>query len=93
MTSDVVDLDLATVNGENVLKRALGNGHAAMSSKPVIAADGKPPETHVIHSDIIEVKMREGGREVESVETQAPVRLIFYLISPRNISAMWRPSA
>ena len=77
MTSDVVDLDLAMVNGESVLKRALGNGHAAISSKPVIAADGKPPETHVIHSDIIEVKMREGGREVASVETQAPGTLDF----------------
>jgi lipopolysaccharide export system protein LptA len=77
MTSDVVDLDLATVNGESVLKRALGNGHAAISSKPAIAADGKPPETHVIHSDIIEVKMRESGREVAAVETQAPGTLDF----------------
>jgi len=77
MTSDVVDLDLATVNGESVLKRALGNGHATIVSKPVTAADAKPPETHVIHSDIIEVKMRAGGREVESVETQAPGTLDF----------------
>jgi lipopolysaccharide export system protein LptA len=77
MTSDVVDLDLATVNGESVLKRALGNGHAAISSKPAIAADAKPPETHVIHSDIIEVKMRESGREVAAVETQAPGTLDF----------------
>jgi lipopolysaccharide export system protein LptA len=42
-----------------------------------MAADGKPPETHVIHSDIIEVKMREGGREVASVETLAPGVLDF----------------
>jgi len=77
MTSDVVDLDLGTVNGESVLKRALGNGHATIVSKPGTAADAKPPETHVIHSDIIVVKMRDGGREVESVETEAPGTLDF----------------
>jgi lipopolysaccharide export system protein LptA len=76
MTSDAVDLDLATVNGESVLKRALGNGHATIVSKP-LAADGKPPETHVIHSDIVQVKMREGGREVASIETEAPGTLDF----------------
>jgi len=78
MDSDVVDLELATVNGESVLKRALGNGHATILSKPLTpGSDGKLPETHVIHSDTIEVKMREGGREVASVETQAPGTLDF----------------
>jgi lipopolysaccharide export system protein LptA len=77
MTSDVVDLDIETVNGESVLKRALGNGHAMIVSKPVSTPDGKPPETHVVHSDVIEVKMRSGGREVETVQTHAPGRLDF----------------
>jgi lipopolysaccharide export system protein LptA len=82
MTSDVVDLDIETVNGESVLKRALGNGHAMIVSKPVAAPDGNPPETHVVHSDVIEVKMRTGGREVESVQTQAPGRLDFLANQP-----------
>lgn len=77
MTSDVVDLDITSVNDENVLKRALGSGHATIVSKPLPTPGGNPPETHVIHSDTIEVKMREGGREVESVETQAPGTLDF----------------
>jgi len=77
MTSDVVELELATANDESVLKKARGSGHAMIMSKPVAGADGKLPETHVVHSDIIDVKMRDGGREVESVETQAPGRLDF----------------
>jgi|SRR5579871_428079 len=77
MTADVVDLELTTENEENVLKRALGNGHATIVSKPALAVDAKPPETHVIQSDAIEVKMRAGGRELETVETQAPGTLDF----------------
>jgi lipopolysaccharide export system protein LptA len=77
MTSDVVDLDIETVNGDSVLKKALGNGHAVIISKPVSTPDGKPPETHIVHSDVIEVDMRTGGREVETIQTQAPGRLDF----------------
>jgi lipopolysaccharide export system protein LptA len=77
MTSDLVNLDLDTVNNESVLKRALGTGHAMISSKPVSAADGKLPETHVVTSDAIEVKMRPSGREIETVQTHSPGRLDF----------------
>ncbi len=77
MTSDVVDLDIETVNGDSVLKKALGNGHAVIISKPVGTPDGKPPETHIVHSDVIEVDMRTGGREVETIQTRAPGRLDF----------------
>ncbi len=77
MNSDLVELDVATVNGDSVLQRALGSGHATIVSKPLPTPGGNPPETHVIHSDTIEVKMREGGREVESVETQSAGTLDF----------------
>ncbi len=78
MTTDVIDLDITTnASDESVLKRAVGNGHATIISKPVPQPDNKPPETHIIHSDIIEVKMRDGGREVESIETPGPGTLDF----------------
>src|SRR5579859_4348428 len=69
MTSDVVDLDFETVNTESVLRRAVGNGNAMIESKPVTAADGKVPETRIVHSQAIEVRMRPGGREIEQVQT------------------------
>ena len=75
MTSDVVDLDFETVNNESVLKRAVGNGNAVIESKPLAAADGKLPETRIVHSQAIEVRMRPGGREIELVQTLAPGRL------------------
>lgn len=82
MTSDVIDLDVETVNGDSVLKRALGNGHALIVSKPVITADSKPPETHIVRSGVIQVTMRAGGREVESIETLAPGQLDFLANQP-----------
>jgi lipopolysaccharide export system protein LptA len=75
MTSDVVDLDFETVNNESVLKKAVGNGNAVIQSKPVAVADGKLPETRIVHSQAIEVRMRPGGREIELVQTLAPGRL------------------
>jgi lipopolysaccharide export system protein LptA len=75
MTSDVVDLDFEIVNNESVMKKAVGNGNAVIESKPVAAADGKLPETRIVHSQVIEVRMRPGGREIELVQTLAPGRL------------------
>jgi len=77
MTSDVVDLDFEIVNNESVLKKSLGRGHATIESKPVAAADGKPPETRIIRSEVVEVQMRPGGREIQSVLTHAPGQLEF----------------
>ena len=77
MTSDVVELDLNTSNGDSVLQQAIGNGHCAIASKPVAAPDGKLPESHEIRSDIVVVKMRDGGRELASIETGAPGTLDF----------------
>ncbi len=75
MTSYTVDLDFETVNSESVLKKAVGNGNAMIESKPVMAADAKLPETRIVHSQAIEVRMRPGGREIEQVQTLAPGRL------------------
>jgi lipopolysaccharide export system protein LptA len=75
MTSDVVDLDFETLNNDSVLKKAAGKGHATILTKPLTAPDGKLPETKVIHSEIVEVQMRPGGREIETVRTLTPGRL------------------
>jgi hypothetical protein len=60
MTSDFVDLTFDTVNNESVLKKAVGIGNARIESKPIAAQDGKLPETHVISSQSVEVRMRPG---------------------------------
>ena len=91
MTSDFVDLAFETVNSESVLKKAVGIGHARIESKPLSAPDGKLPETRVVSSQAIEVHMRPGGREIETVATLAPGRLDFIpnqpVQKPRHLDA------
>jgi lipopolysaccharide export system protein LptA len=91
MTSDFVDLTFDTVNNESVLKKAMGIGNARIESKPAVAPDGKPGETRVISSQAVEVRMRPGGREVETVQTMAPGRLDFIpnlpVQKPRHLDA------
>ncbi len=91
MTSDFVDLTFDAVNNESVLKKAVGVGNARIESKPIAAADGKLPETHVITSQSVEVHMRPGGREIETVATLAPGRLDFIpnqpVQKPRHLEA------
>jgi lipopolysaccharide export system protein LptA len=91
MTSDFVDLTFDTINNESVLKKAVGVGNARIESKPSAAPDGKLAETRVITSQSVEVRMRPGGREVETVETTAPGRLDFIpnqpVQKPRHLDA------
>jgi lipopolysaccharide export system protein LptA len=77
-TTDRVDLDFDGKNHETTLKTALAHGHAVVESKPIAAPAGEQlPDTRVLRSEAIEMKMRPGGREIEAVETQAPGHLEF----------------
>jgi len=80
-TGDRVDLSFADANGEAALTQALVSGHGFLESKPdpaVKTAPGKEPaETRILRSDAIQMKMRPGGRELASLETQAPGELEF----------------
>jgi len=91
MTSDFVDLTFDTVNNESVLKKAVGIGNARIESKPIAAPDGKLPETHVITSQTVDVRMRPGGREIDTVEMLTPGRLDFIpnqpVQKPRHLDA------
>jgi len=72
VSGDRVDMDFAEANGDSTLTKALATGHAAIESKPKTGE-----ETRVLRSETIELKMRPGGREIETVETRAPGTLEF----------------
>ena len=48
-----------------------------VESKPLPGRGRQLPETRVLRSEIVEMKMRPGGREIETVETHAPGTLEF----------------
>jgi lipopolysaccharide export system protein LptA len=54
---------------------AIGNG--VVTAKPLPAAGRQIGETHVLHSENIDLNMRSGGREIEKLVTHAPGRLEF----------------
>jgi lipopolysaccharide export system protein LptA len=72
MTSDRVDMAFESVNSESTLKGVLGSGHAVVESKPLPVAGVTPPETRVLSSEVVEIRMRPGGREIDRVFTHAP---------------------
>ena len=77
VTADRVDLNLDTASGESVLTQVAATGHGVVTSKP-LPLPGRPlSETHVLRSETLEMKMRPGGREMESVVTRAPGTLEF----------------
>ena len=77
VTAPRVDLAFESQNGESLLTRVVTAGAGAVTSKPLAAAGRPLGETHVLRSDHIEMKMRPGGREIETLVTHGPGRLEF----------------
>ena len=69
-TSDKIDLFFESKDHQTILTSAFATGHAVLESKPLAAPPGRPmPDTRILRSDMIEMKMREGGREISEVRT------------------------
>ena len=84
-TGDRVDMDFVDDNGQAVLAGTLVSGHAFLESRP--QAHGRDAgrqlaETRILRSDTIQMKMRPGGRELASLDTQAPGDLEFLPNAP-----------
>jgi len=77
ITSDRVVMDFDTTSSDSILKAAVAQGHSTMESKPVIKPGVDPSDTRVLKSDTIWTKMRAGGQEIDSVETQGPGAIEF----------------
>jgi lipopolysaccharide export system protein LptA len=77
MTSDRVVMDFDTSGKDSVLQTALAVGHSVMESKPVPKAGVEIADTRILKSETIKTKMRPGGQEIESVETQSPGAIEF----------------
>ena len=72
-----VELNFAPVGSESVLTDVTASGNSVVTSKPVLSPGHEPGETHVLRSETIEMKMREGGHDISSLVTHAPGSLEF----------------
>jgi lipopolysaccharide export system protein LptA len=66
-----LDLSFEDENGDAALRRALASGQSVARSVP-LGAPGQAPETRVLKAEIIEMKLRAGGEEIEQIDTHAP---------------------
>jgi lipopolysaccharide export system protein LptA len=77
-TSNKIDLAFESENHKTILKSAFASGHAEVESKPLAGAAGKPlPDTRILRSEMIELKMQPDGREIAEVNTHSPGHIDF----------------
>lgn len=72
VTGDHVDVDFAPTGKESLLTAATARGNGVAEAQPVGKPGADLPDTRVLRSDTIHLKMRPGGQEMESVETEGP---------------------
>ncbi len=80
--SDVVAMTFSTQADESALDRIAATGNAVVTSKPLPIAGAQPAETRVLRSNDVDMKMRAGGREMESLVTRGPGTLEFFPNAP-----------
>jgi lipopolysaccharide export system protein LptA len=82
VTGDAIAMDFDIQGSDSQLSRALARGNSRMESVPLARPGASRPETRRLMSDVLLLTMRPGGREVESVVTQAPGTLEFLPNAP-----------
>jgi len=77
MLGDTVDLFFNTQTGESELASAVAHGHGAIESKPAPDPKGATPDTKVMKSDILNLFMKPGGKDLSRVTTNTAGTLEF----------------
>jgi lipopolysaccharide export system protein LptA len=72
-----LELSLNTAEKESTLEQATAMGNSVVESRPAVKPGIPPPDTRVLKSDFILLRMRPGGQEISSVETHTPGSLEF----------------
>src|ERR1700694_5869584 len=82
VTGDRLDLDFEASGKASSLTRAVATGKSVAEAQPLPKPGSDLPDTRILKSDILRLKMRAGGKEIESVETDGPGTLDFLPNSP-----------
>ena len=67
--SDKMDLGFEASGKESTLSTALAMGKSVAENTPIPKPGTQPGDTRILHSEVIHLKMREGGQEIDTVET------------------------
>ena len=84
ITTNHVEMFFDPHDKESQLTRVTCNGNAVLTSKPLPAAGRQPTDSHVLRSENIEMKMRPGGREIQTVSAHPSGTLEFLPNQPAS---------
>ena len=62
---------------ESTLSTAVAVGKSVAENVPIAKPGAQPGDTRILHSEVIHLKMRSGGQEIESVETDGAATMDF----------------
>lgn len=78
VTSNHLDMDFDTSAKDSTMKTAVATGSSVAESAPLPKPGAtNTPDTRVLKSETITMKMRAGGKEIESAETAGPGTIDF----------------
>ncbi len=72
VTGDVIDLQFDPTRKESTLTHALAMKQAVAEAVPLPRPGELLGDTRVLHSEVIHLNMRPGGRDIDTVETDGP---------------------
>ena len=71
VTGDKLNLDFDPAAKESTLLRAVATGRSLAEAQP-LPQPGPIPETRILHSEVIRLTMRPGGKDIDRVLTDGP---------------------
>jgi lipopolysaccharide export system protein LptA len=77
VTANQLDLDFVTSGKESTLASAVATGKSVAEAQPLPKPGTELAETRILRSDILRLKMKAGGRDIDNVETDGPGTLDF----------------
>ena len=76
VAGDTLDLDFDPAAKESTLLKAVATGKSMAEAQP-LPQPGPLPETRILRSEVIRLKMRPGGREIEKMTTDGSATVDF----------------
>jgi len=77
VTGEKMDLGFEASGKESTLSTAVASGKSVAENVPLAKPGTQPGDTRILHSEVIHLKMRSGGQEIDSVETDGAATMDF----------------
>jgi lipopolysaccharide export system protein LptA len=77
VTGNHMEMGFEASGKESTLSTAIANGKSVAENVPIAKPGTQPGDTRILHSEVIHLKMRSGGQDIESVETDGAATMDF----------------